>query len=101
MCKHYDSYLSMDKETSYLKQYEAIKRSLLEAIRKDCESGAITRDLDGDKPGSNFWIELHIHTGKDYRIKYKSIDVSKHCNILQWMAEYRKIVESFVPQAYQ
>ena len=102
MCKHYDSYLSMDKETSYLKQYEAIKRSLLEAIRKDCESGAITRDLDGDKPGSNFWIELHIHTGKDYRIQYKSINVSKDCtNILQWMAEYRKIVESFVPQAYQ
>ena len=102
MCEHYDSYLSMDKETSYLKQYKAMKRSLLEAIRKDCESGAITQDLDGDKPGNTLWIELEDHSGRDGIIRYRTIDVSRECtNILQWMEEYKEVVKSFVPQIYQ
>ncbi len=69
----------------------ALTKSLLEAMKKDCEEGLLPQEMQSDKVNHKCWIELVDLS--NYHTKTRSVsvyDISK--NTLAWMKEYSEII---------
>ncbi len=95
ICWRYAKYSGENVQDSVL--HETMRRSLLEALRKDCEEGLLPQTFASGKYESKFWLEL-MEEGAGYQ-KFRSLMVYENSrNTLAWMETYKHIL-TFIPES--
>ena len=78
-----------------LELHDAMIRQLLEAMKKDCEEGHLSRYFSGDTL-TKYWLELYSMDAGDVRYGNKDIYIQTDSqNTLAWIKQYSYILNFF------
>ena len=96
LCRTYAKYAQ--EPVDYLELHETMRRSLLEALKKDCEEGLLPQTMTSGSFQYKFGVELSNANGEFTKYRYLTVYTVSH-NTLAWTKEYHHIL-SFVPPQY-
>ena len=96
LCRTYAKYAQ--EPVDYLELHETMRRSLLEALKKDCEEGLLPQTMTSGSFQYKFGVELSNANGEFTKYRYLTVYTVSH-NTLAWVKEYHHIL-SFVPPQY-
>ena len=96
LCRAYAKYAQ--EPVDYLELHETMRRSLLDALKKDCEEGLLPQTMTSGSFQYKFGVELSNANGEFTKYRYLTVYTVSH-NTLAWVKEYHHIL-SFVPPQY-
>lgn len=79
-----------EMEAEYAALHETLRRSLLEALKADCEAGHLPQTMVDQSAKYKYWLELEDKSGYHYR----SITIyDTSYNTLAWLKEYGEMLD--------
>lgn len=79
-----------DMEAEYAALHEALRLSLLEALKADCEAGHLAQTMTDNNVGYKFWLELE----QKYSDSYRNISIyGNSTNTLAWLEKYGEMLD--------